>query len=324
MEKEDNNTMHADLIGKTWDSIVAYELHYHRTCYREYTRKDLVTFFEENLAFKKLIEFVNETVFKNYDTLTPADLLVQYNKNILEGDEAIPRSRPLLDKVMCHFGEDLSLWNPLCGRPLIFNNKLTKGEIIVDFQKKLQKMEAKMDALEEQLKKHNCLLVVADKIRKEIRDSPPTYDTWPPTSHQLLHCKTRLEPLTEKFLTRLLTSRKPRISDRKLRLISSIGQDLIYNISNGAHRTSKHTALSLCTKRRTSSKRVIQRMNKFGHTISYHHEFTVPHFTLPFPLISSVFLCFGAIFCYVITSRLKVLISQKILNINTKCNCFFS
>ena len=64
--------IHADLIGKTCDSIVAYELHYHR----EYTRKDLFTFFEENLAFKKLIEFVNETVFKNYDTLTPADLLI--------------------------------------------------------------------------------------------------------------------------------------------------------------------------------------------------------------------------------------------------------
>ena len=54
------------------------------------------------------------------------------------------------------------------------------------------------------------------------------------------------------------------------RLISSIGQDLIYHANKGQKHTSKHTTFSFLIKRKTGSKQVINWINKFGHGISYN------------------------------------------------------
>ena len=76
-----------------------------------------------------------------------------------------------------------------------------------------------------------------------------------------------------KFTTRLLEGilvRKKAKSPKVSRLISSIGQDLIYHTNNGQKHTSKHTTFSFLIKRKTGSKQVIGWTNKFGHGISYN------------------------------------------------------
>eukprot|EP00794_Sanderia_malayensis_P010526 gene10526-11631_t len=80
--------------------------------------------------------------------------------------------------------------------------------------------------------------------------------------------KTPSSSTTKSRKERSLKSEK-RMSSSKLVVIESIGQDMIYNIMNRAHRTSKHVKLALCTKRKTGSKVMVKWMNRLGHGISY-------------------------------------------------------
>ena len=63
--------------------------------------------------------------------------------------------------------------------------------------------------------------------------------------------------------------KKPTKSPKVTRLVSSIGQDLIYHANNGRKETSKHATFSFSIKRKTGSKIVINSTNKFGHGVSY-------------------------------------------------------
>lgn len=58
-------------------------------------------------------------------------------------------------------------------------------------------------------------------------------------------------------------------SSEATRLVSSIGQALIYHVNNGHKKTSKHVTFPFCIKRKTGSKAVIKWTSKFGHGISY-------------------------------------------------------
>ena len=82
--------------------------------------------------------------------------------------------------------------------------------------------------------------------------------------------KTTLPHLTEVFLKQILSSRtNQQLSTQRQNIFTSIGQDLIYNVTNTKRQTSKHALLSVCTKRRTGSKKMIRWLNMFGHGISY-------------------------------------------------------
>ena len=83
----------------------------------------------------------------------------------------------------------------------------------------------------------------------------------------------RIPKLLETFLKTLLTKGSP--SKRVKRLINSIGQDLIYNSSRGSIKTVKHSQLGLLTKRIIGSRLMIDCLNRFGHTISYHEVNTL-------------------------------------------------
>ena len=52
--------------------------------------------------------------------------------------------------------------------------------------------------------------------------------------------------------------------------MKSIGQDLIYNSTNGRKKTVKHAQLGILIKRKTGSKYLIEILNRLGHCTSYH------------------------------------------------------
>ena len=72
-------------------------------------------------------------------------------------------------------------------------------------------------------------------LQKELLDAPDVNSSWPPTEEQVLSAKYITPPLTKKFLSHF-TSRGKK-SQRSLRLISSIAQDLAYNASSRTKRT---------------------------------------------------------------------------------------
>ena len=59
------------------------------------------------------------------------------------------------------------------------------------------------------------------------------------------------------------------ISEKKHNTVLSLGQDLVYNATNGMVKTQKHISLPLTVKHLTGSAQNVTLLNKFGHGVSY-------------------------------------------------------
>ena len=107
-----------------------------------------------------------------------------------------------------------------------------------------------------------------EEIREEISEISEPFLNWPPNENELFSCKIGIPPLLEKLFAFIISSTKEK-TERKTRLVSSIAQDLIYATSGGEKKTLKHVQLGLFIKGTTGSRKVIQWLNRFGHSISY-------------------------------------------------------
>ena len=66
----------------------------------------------------------------------------------------------------------------------------------------------------------------------------------------------------------MLTSTNKK-TDRISRIVNSLAQDLIYNVSAGKKKVPKHVQLGLTVTLKTDSVSTIRWLNRFGHSISY-------------------------------------------------------
>ena len=66
-----------------------------------------------------------------------------------------------------------------------------------------------------------------------------------------------------------LLSKSFPVAERVERLSSSLGQDIIYNMSNGKAKAIKQVQLGITTKRKTGSRLMLDSLNCLGHPISY-------------------------------------------------------
>ena len=71
------------------------------------------------------------------------------------------------------------------------------------------------------------------------------------------------------FVGRNFSHQKFKNAQKVPRLVSSIGQDLLYHANNCKKKTSKHTTFPFLIKKKTSFKAVINWLCKFGHGMSY-------------------------------------------------------
>ena len=266
-QKNDNPRLLASVAGLEVQNIVAYELHYHRTCQREYTRpnKSLGGNVKlDDAALKELYGVVTETVIEQGKVMFTEEFRSIYETHC-QDKNAVPNRRTLLDLVLQTFQDEIESWVPKHGMLFIFNAQIPKGQIIEILMQKHRTAEEKnkQPSVEEKVKE------VAILLRNEIQSVPLTYEYWPPDETTLLEKITEHPPFLSQFLNTLLTTRYSKNSRRKARVIHSLIQDIIYNVTNGNHRTAKHVIFSLCAKRKTGSKQLISWLNRFGHGISY-------------------------------------------------------
>lgn len=80
VERQDNELLSADVAGKDWKAIVAYELRYHRSCYRTYTREGR-RIAPGDETIDKVLKIVDNFVLKQKETMTPKTLQDIYNEN---------------------------------------------------------------------------------------------------------------------------------------------------------------------------------------------------------------------------------------------------
>ena len=110
---------------------------------------------------------------------------------------------------------------------------------------------------------------VSDILRMEICNMPSAFSKWPASEQEITTKNASIPTLLRFSLESLLYSSDKQIH-RRNRIISSIAQDLIYNTTNSESKTAKHVELGLCTKIKTSFRKLITWLNRLGHSISYH------------------------------------------------------
>ena len=72
------------------------------------------------------------------------------------------------------------------------------------------------------------------------------------------------------FFRVLYTGSQKPSSDKVERLVESVSNDVIYNANRGKVKPGKHLCMALGLKSITGSRKVIEILNRFGHSISYH------------------------------------------------------
>ena len=260
-----NPRLRAHLSGFDWTSIVPQEIHYHRTCYRSFTRpKKENSNTQTSKIPQTVIDYVQSSVLDKRELVTTDRLFAIYEE-ALGKDENKMNKRTLKDKILQHFSGKVSFWSPKYGDAFLFNEAIEKGEIIEILFKKIEQSKSRKETtVNDQIKN------VAKLIKKKIKTLPETYTRWPPNEDELISCKTHIPPELELLVTNILTATPAsRLTERKKAVISSLCEDMIYNSRAGRFRCSKQTKLGFCIKRKTGSKTLVEWMNKYGHCISY-------------------------------------------------------
>ena len=263
--------LQSEIGNAEWQMILAKEYYYHMSCYREICKKRVVkpvVSSDAETVFHELAAFIEEKVIVGCDVLRMSSLCKQHSEiaEHLFGKEhqtSSPKLQRLKEKIQKFFGSRVGFWCPKYGSEYVFNNSVEKGQLVeVAVKAKLANCKWEEKSTEEKT------IEVAQEIRKELLETPNTFSSWPPPEHELLCKETEIPSLTTSLLEGILT-KKPTKSPKVARLVSSIGQDLIYHANNGRKKTSKHATFPFSMKRKTGSKIVINWTHKFGHRVSY-------------------------------------------------------
>ena len=127
-KKNDNERLLAYVSGKEWQNILAEELHYHRSCYRNYTRQNRS---QENLAqsnediLESMADIINEKVIEGFEVMK-LDELMEFYKEESNSTDNIPDRRTLIEFVSQRFESNISCWKPKYGKSFLFNNTVDK------------------------------------------------------------------------------------------------------------------------------------------------------------------------------------------------------
>ena len=218
IERDDNTQLLANISGKDWQSIVAFELQYHHSCYLNYTKRSRS--FDAAVGYWDILfKHVDNHVLQNSEVLTLVDLA-----NLMKDGGKDPDVRTISDALKNNFGENIGFWKPSKGSSFIFNNRIEKGNLIEILQEKIECLSYAREPqpIDEKMKE------VGKKIRADILSLGQIYPNWPPLESEMFSNKTQL-PTTLRLLLTNILAKPGKISERKNMLIESIGEDIIYN-----------------------------------------------------------------------------------------------
>ena len=171
----ENSNLYAEVANTDWQMIIARELYYHRTCYRDITRKRYAKQDHTDVVFQELAAIIEEKVITGCEVLRMADIYKQYEEiqsNQL-GEENLQtiKVQSLKEKIQKSFGSKIGFWCLSSGSDYIFNNTVKKGQLVeVAVRAKLGGWQEK--TLEEKVTE------VAQQIRNELLETPETFSRY--------------------------------------------------------------------------------------------------------------------------------------------------
>ena len=134
--KNNNPPLLAWVAGRDVSSIISIELHYHRSCYRSYTRISTKhNIKNEEKIFKEVEQYLNQKVIGNFEVVTIANILEIYQQS---NGKSISSAE--MQEYINESFADIDSWTPKYYEKFFFNLKGEKGQISEHFLKRDRKI----------------------------------------------------------------------------------------------------------------------------------------------------------------------------------------
>ena len=256
------------IIALVSRELVAAEAHYHRSCYKEYTRTDDCKNNKDELktepseyettetqAYEMLRQYIREDLISNPRVIKFTELITKLsfymsNLGVLRITDStrnnLKRRLETTFGTLLHFEKEIEGKRPL----VVFPDNLTKLNLIRDNIRLQKQIELNKHCLESSDNVQQAVLF----IRQSIKEQEKWLKTWPPTASELNESSVFLPESLRNLLVTLLTgnSKAEELSARVKRLVNSFGQDLVYGVTCGSQRTPKHIFLPYAIKSLTN------------------------------------------------------------------------
>lgn len=149
--------------------------------------------------------------------------------------------------------------------------KFPKKISIIHFDNKILVKPYKGIVLSSEIEKHNILEAAAEILNEKIRQLE--HDKLPHNIKikDLMQGECIVPQFLTQFYEKVLSgvSYRRRHHQRTVRLAKSYAEDLIYGVTNGRIKCSKHICLGMTVKSLTNSKKIVNVINRYGHCCSY-------------------------------------------------------
>ena len=266
---------------------IAIELRYHRTCYRMYTNTKQIEMIQKNQegklesryddAFQELKSEMEPKIFESLEVLRMSDLRQRYVELLsFQGvQNPLYRSEKLKVRMQKAYHGRISFWHPRyrSEAEIVYCDEVSKGQIVeCGLNRSFENDTFITEPEDVSLKNHvyHAAKTVRAALLSQERNIP-----WPPYSTTINEENISVPTVVYNLLAWILSEdgeredEKVNVDENCQRLVLSLAQDLLYNVSKGRMKTPKHVALPIAVKNLTRSKEVITLLNRYGHGISY-------------------------------------------------------
>ena len=254
-----DNELLANISGL---DLLAKQVKVHHSCRNEYTKRadrEALKSKDDNektsTAYESLKSYVKQNLvdFKGAEKLTSLyDRYLSANK----GNSQTYRADYIKEKLLTYFNTDLKICKASNKGGIIFYNTLLSQEEAIS--------RANFD----------CSIVkeAAHYLRSQIKKCSDTVEDLPsPLTGDILK-KGQCAALPElvDFFTILYGESRDR---RKLgRIVQSSCDDVVFNVTNGKIKPGKHITLGMTMKSLTGSRKVVEILNRLGHSTNSKHK----------------------------------------------------
>ena len=267
------------MLSITSRELVAAEGHYHRSCYRSYTRGEPVASsvlvddaqnvhdvykIAESQSIEELFSHIRNELIPSQDIVLMTALRHRFKQSMyFHGvTEVTNSSRKNLRRTLENELEgSIQICPDDTGKLLVYADSLSRSDLV----KRTHALRVELDTM----RAHSVELVVKTAIllRSEIKRNE-TNQTWPPDVEE---DKDIVPESVSKFLQTLLTGKVAysQPSDRVDRLTNSLGSDLVFAVTGGQTKPPKHIMLPFAVKSLTGNTELIRTLNRLGHGVSY-------------------------------------------------------
>ena len=216
-------------------------------------------------AFEALTYYVQETIIEDNEVHLLKDINSYYQALLHEigkekGYDLEPSTQKLEAKLVKHFGDQITITKSIKGRGMIIYSSS------IDVEEVVRKQQSEKTNANTQLKN------IAFKLREAVFNAENRQLPANLTIQDVKRGEIDVPDIICQFLTYLIGGPDTRRSNSppKLRRIKSISEDLVFAVTSGKKKPSKHLTLGLAIKSMSGSRKIVEILNRLGHCASYH------------------------------------------------------